>query len=124
MTSALETFRQYTEAFRALDAHEVSRFFHAPALMLSPRGDFAFHTGQDAEQTYARVMEDARRQGYARTVFDQLDEHPFGEGLATIRGAGHWEDAKGEILSRFQISYVLRLENDAWKITFASIRPS
>lgn len=122
MVSALETFKQYTEAFRALDAHEVARFFHTPALMLTPRGDFAFHGPDDVARVYGQIMADAKQQGYATTVFDRIDEHPFGEGLASIRGAGRWESARGEVLSRFEISYVLKLFDTGWRIALASIQ--
>lgn len=107
-------------------AHEVSRFFHAPALMLSPRGDLPFTPGKMRNRrTPASWKTRDGRATHAPSSHASPDEHPFGEGLATIRGAGHWEDARGGSLALSDRSpNVLRLENDAWKITFASIRPS
>ncbi|MBX3234255.1 MAG: DUF4440 domain-containing protein [Labilithrix sp.] len=119
--AALSTFRRYTEAFRSLDACAVAAFFHAPAVMLTPRGDFALPTAAEVERTYARVMEDARARGYATTTFDRLDARRFGVGIVSIEGAGAWRDGKGNVIERFELSYVLRRTGGGWRIVLASI---
>jgi hypothetical protein len=123
MASALATFRQYTDAFRTLDPDAVAPFFHLPAVMLTPRGDFAFHSAEDVAKLYAHVMVELREQRYRATVFDKLDEIAIGEGLSAVHGIGRWENDEGATFSRFEAGYVLRLgERDAWKIALATIR--
>ncbi len=120
--TALATFRRYTEAFRALDPRAASEFFQEPALLLTPRGDFVLRVTDDARHAYAKLMGEAREQGYATTVFDHLEEHAIGRGMAAVRGTGAWKAENGEDISRFELSYVLRLIGDSWKIVLATIR--
>ncbi|HVH44806.1 MAG TPA: nuclear transport factor 2 family protein [Labilithrix sp.] len=121
-STALATFRRYNDAFRALDARAVSTFFHEPALLFSPRGDFALPHAADVERTYAGVMKEAKARGYMRTAFDALQACSFGTQSATVEGHGAWIGTNGEVLMRFECSYVLRRVGDVWKIALAMVR--
>jgi hypothetical protein len=57
-SGALEAFRKYTQAFRALDARAVAQHFHEPAFFITPGDVLALPTVEAVEQTHRQVMAD------------------------------------------------------------------
>ena len=66
---AVRAFRNYTDAFQALDPKRVATHFDAPALMITPRGIQALPDASAVEQAYSRIMQELPAQRYARTEF-------------------------------------------------------
>jgi hypothetical protein len=120
-TNAIETFRSYAAAFQSLNAGEVARHFHTPALLIAPHVVFSLSSTDEVEETYKRVLGDAAAKGYARTEFSPLLERHLAEDLAVISGNGAWKKASGEELQRFGISYTLRRVEGKWLIVVAAI---
>lgn len=120
-TDAIETFRSYAAAFQRLDARDVARHFHTPALLLAPHAVFPLESTAAVEETYRRVLGDAAAKGYARTEFSPLLERHLAEDLAVISGNGTWRKHSGEELQRFGVTYTLRKVEDDWRIVVAAI---
>ena len=119
--AALEVFRSYAIAFGALDAGGVARFFNEPSLLLTPKGEHVAKTRAEIEYAYDSIMREARTRGYASTDFERLEAKSIGAGLVAVSGAGVWTSKGGDVLMRFEISYVLR-SADPPRIVMAMIR--
>lgn len=117
----IAAFQRYTEAFHALDAGAVARHFHEPALLITPEDTVALSTIADVERTYARLMADLPRRGYARTEFSPLAGRRLGDDLAVVSGGGVWKNAADEDLMRFGMTYTLRRTGQTWRIVVAAI---
>jgi ketosteroid isomerase-like protein len=117
-----EAFRGYTEVFQALDARAVARFFHEPALMITPEGVFALPDASAVEQVYRHVMAALPARGYSKTEFSQIVERRLGADLAVVSGGGVWKKASGEDLQQpFGMTYTLRRVQGVWRIAVAAI---
>jgi ketosteroid isomerase-like protein len=117
---AIEAFRQYTQAFGALDAGAVARHFHEPALLITPRDTVALPTVAAVEQAYARVMKDMPHD-YVRTEFSPLSAHRLSDDLALVTGSGVWKNASNQDLMPFGMTYTLRRTGQAWRIVVAAV---
>lgn len=116
----LEAFRQYTQAFQALDPRAVAQHFHEPAFFITPTEVRSLPTREAVEQAYARVMADMPRD-YARTDFSPLSEHRLSDDLAMVSGGGVWKNAANEDLMPFGMTYTLRRTGQTWRIVVAAI---
>ena len=119
-SGVLEAFRQYTQAFQALDARAVARHFHEPALFITPTDVASLPTTEVVEQTYARVMADMPPD-YVRTEFSPLTEHRLSDDLAMVSGSGAWKNAANEDLMPFGMTYTLHRSGQTWRIVVAAI---
>ena len=119
-SGALEAFRKYTQAFRALDARAVAQHFHEPAFFITPRDVLALPTVEAVEQTHRQVMADMPPD-YARTEFSPLSEHRLSDDLAMVSGGGVWKNAANEDLMPFGMTYTLRRSGQTWRIVVAAI---
>jgi ketosteroid isomerase-like protein len=117
---ALEAFRQYTEAFQALDAHAVAQHFHEPAVLITPSDVRAFPTITAVEQGYARVMAEMPP-GYQRTEFTPMSASWLGDDLVMVNGGGVWKNAANEDLMAFGMTYTLRRTDRTWRIVVGAI---
>ena len=118
---AIDSFRQYADAFQSLDAKAVARHFHEPAMLIAPQGVLALPTAAAVEAAYSRVMADLPARGYSRTEFSGLSERRLNDDLAVVTGAGVWKNASGEEFSRFGVTYTLRRVASTWRIVVAAI---
>jgi ketosteroid isomerase-like protein len=121
IATALDSFRSYTQAFQSLDPKAVSRYFHEPAVLITPKGVAALSTTADAEKAYARIMSELPSLGYAGTEFSTITERKLGDDLALVTGGGAWKKASGERFMPFGMTYTLRRSGDAWLIVVAAI---
>lgn len=117
---ALSAFKLYTQAFGALDAGAVARFFHEPALLITPKDVIALPTAAAVEQTYARIMGDMPPD-YVRTEFRGLSERLVGDDLAIVTGNGSWKNASNDDIMPFGMTYTLKRTADTWRIVAAVI---
>lgn len=117
---ALAAFKLYTQAFGALDAKAVSRHFHEPALLVTPKEVMPLADAAAVEQAYAAIMRDMPRD-YARTEFRNLEEHSLGDGVAMITGDGSWKNAANDDIMPFGLTYILKRVGDDWLIVSAVI---
>lgn len=118
--SPVDTFREYTKAFQALDARRAAEYFHEPALLIAPNGIRPLPTIAAVEQEYKNVMA-AMPRDYARTEFTPLSERRLGDDLAMVSGGGSWKNAANEDLMPFGMTYTLRRTNGRWRIVVAAI---
>jgi|EndMetStandDraft_3_1072993.scaffolds.fasta_scaffold35941_1 ketosteroid isomerase-like protein len=117
---ALAAFKLYTQAFGALDAKAVSRHFHEPALLVTPREVFALPNAAAVEQTYQQIMHDMPAD-YVRTDFRNLTEHRLGDDIALVSGDGSWKNAANEDIMPFGMTYTLKRSGNTWLIVSAVI---
>lgn len=116
----VDAFRQYADAFRALDAKAVARHFHAPAMLITPDAAVPLPDAAAVERTYAGIIEDLPEE-YADTEFFSLEERRLGDNLALVTGAGTWKNASGEGFMSFGMTYTLRRSGEQWRIIVAAI---
>jgi ketosteroid isomerase-like protein len=116
---AIEAFRQYTQAFQALDARAVAQHFHEPALLITPNDVRAFPTITAVEQGYARVMAEMPPD-YQRTEFTPISASLLSDDLVILKGGGVWKNAANEDLMAFGMTYTLR-RTDRWRIVVGAI---
>jgi ketosteroid isomerase-like protein len=116
----LEAFRQYTQAFQALNARAVAGLFHEPAFFITPQDVATLPTVEAVEQMYARLMADMPP-GYARTDFSPLSVHLLSDDLAMVSGSGVWKNAANENLRSFGMTYTLRRSGQTWRIVVGAI---
>jgi ketosteroid isomerase-like protein len=121
VSTALDSFRSYTQAFQALDPKAVSRHFHEPAILITPQGVVALSTVAEVEHAYARIIAELPALGYAGTEFSPLTERRLGDDLALVTGGGTWKKATGERFMAFGMTYTLRRSDDTWRIVVAAI---
>jgi ketosteroid isomerase-like protein len=119
-SGALSAFKLYTRAFGALDAGAVARFFHEPALLITPKDVIALPTAATVEQTYAGIMRELPRD-YVRTEFRGLSERLVGDDLALVTGNGSWKNASNDDIMPFGMTYTLRRTADTWRIVVVAI---
>jgi ketosteroid isomerase-like protein len=119
-SDVVETFQQYTQAFQALDARAVARYFHEPAFFITPKDVRALPTTAAVEQAYAQVMADMPPD-YARTEFGPLSVHRLGDDLAMVSGSGVWKTTANTDLMPFGMTYTLRRTGQSWRIIVAAI---
>jgi hypothetical protein len=117
---ALAAFKLYTQAFGALDAKAVSRHFHEPALLITPKDVFALPNAAAVEQTYGTIMSNMPSD-YVRTDFRNLTEHNLGDDIALVTGDGSWKNAANEDIMPFGMTYTLKRIGGAWLIVSAVI---
>jgi ketosteroid isomerase-like protein len=117
----LGAFHAYAAAFRALDPRAVAASFATPCLLLSPRGDVAASTSADVVKFYDGVMAEARRVGYASTELT-LASRKIDRVTAAVIGSGAWLAADGRVLMRFEVTYLFRKVEGAWKIRVSEVR--
>ena len=96
-SGVLEAFAGYTEAFQALDARTVARYFHEPAFFITPKEVASLPTSEAVERTYARIMADLPTD-YVRTEFSPLSVHRLSDDLAMVSGSGSWKNAANDDL--------------------------
>jgi hypothetical protein len=118
--TALAAFNSYTQAFGALDAKAVSRHFHAPALLITPKDVIALPTADAVEQTYATIMRDMPRD-YVRTEFRNLTERRLGDDVALVTGDGSWKNVANDDIMPFGMTYTLKRIGGSWLIVSAVI---
>lgn len=117
---ALTAFKLYTQAFGALDAKAVSRHFHEPALLVSPREVMPLANAAAVEQAYGAIMREMPSD-YVRTDFRNLTERSLGDGVAMVTGDGSWKNAASDDIMPFGMTYILKRIGDAWLIVTAVI---
>lgn len=117
---ALAAFKLYTQAFGALDAKAVARYFHEPALLITPKDVMALPTTAAVEQTYAGIMRDMPRD-YVRTEFRNLTERRLGDDVALVTGDGSWKNAANDDIMPFGMTYTLKRIGGSWLIVAAVI---
>jgi ketosteroid isomerase-like protein len=113
--TALAAFNLYTQAFGALDAKAVSRYFHEPAMLVTPKDVIPLPTAAVVEQMYAGIMRDMPRD-YVRTEFRNLTERSLGDGVALVTGDGSWKNAANDDIMPFGMTYTLKRSGDSWLI--------
>jgi ketosteroid isomerase-like protein len=118
--TALAAFNLYTQAFGALDAKAVSRYFHEPAILIAPKDVIPLPTTAAVEQTYAGIMRDMPRD-YVRTEFRNLTERRLGDDVALVTGDGSWKNAANDDIMPFGMTYTLKRSGDSWLIVSAVI---
>src|SRR5262245_56521071 len=118
--TALAAFNLYTQAFGALDAKAVSRHFHAPALLVTPKDVIALLDAAAVEQTYAGIMRELPSD-YTRTEFRNLQEHRLGDDVALVTGDGSWKNVANDDIMPFGMTYTLKRSGDTWLIVSAVI---
>jgi ketosteroid isomerase-like protein len=118
--TASAAFNSYTQAFGALDAKAVSRYFHAPALLVTPKDVIALTTADAVEQTYAAIMRDMPPD-YVRTEFRNLTERRLGDDVALVTGDGSWKNAANDDIMPFGMTYTLKRIGGNWLIVSAVI---
>jgi hypothetical protein len=119
--TALAAFRSYTRAFQSLDPKWVARFFHEPALMVTPKGIEALPDAAAVERAYGRIMAELPAQRYARTDFTRIEERRLGDDLSEITGGGTWVDVAGRTFMPFGMTYTMRRGPSGWRIVTALI---
>jgi hypothetical protein len=121
VSPAIAAFEKYTESFESLDPKAISAHFHAPALIVTPKGVQSLPDAAAVERAYARIMADLPKQHYARTEFSPLREQRLSDDLAMITGWGTWVDIDGNGFMPFGLTYTLRRTEAGWKIVVAMI---
>lgn len=119
-SGVLDAFRQYTQAFQALDARAVAQHFHEPAFFITPKEVVSLPTIETVENTYARVMADMPPD-YVRTEFSPLSVHRLSDDLTMVSGSGAWKNAANADLMPFGMTYTLRRLGQTWRIVIATI---
>ncbi|NUO52933.1 MAG: SnoaL-like domain-containing protein, partial [Polyangiaceae bacterium] len=118
----LDAFHAYAAAFRALDPRAAAAAFATPCLLLSPRGDFAASSHQEVVRFYETLMAEARRAGYATTLFWWLSPHVIDGATAAVAAAGVWLGLDETVLLRFELTYIFRKVDGHWKIELGNVR--
>ena len=119
-SGALAAFKLYTQAFGALDARAVARYFHEPALLITPKDVIPLPAAASVEQTYAQIMSELPRD-YTRTEFRGLSERYLGDDLALVTGSGSWKNASNDDIMPFGMTYTLKRTAETWRIVVAAI---
>ncbi len=117
----LETFRRYVRAFETLHPEAVVPYYHEPCLFVSPQGVVALQTSSDVLALFTRVMAGLQGEGYASSVFPELEAQPLGDTVTMVRGIGVWKRADGTELRRFGLTYTLRKGDMDWRIVAAVV---
>jgi hypothetical protein len=118
--TALAAFKLYTQAFGALDSKAVSRHFHEPAMLVTPKDVIVLPTAAAVEQSYSAIMRDMPSD-YVRTDFRNLTERRLGDDIALVAGDGSWKNAANDDIMPFGMTYTLKRSGDAWLIVSAVI---
>ncbi len=119
---ALAAFRAYAAAFGALDARGAAACFDEPSLLVTPRDRIAAASRSEVERAYEAIMEEARRRGYAGTIFDHVEGRTLDAETEAVTGSGRWRNAAGNVLMRFELAYVFRRVGGAWRIVLGIVR--
>ena len=120
VTEPLEAVRSYAHAFETLEPQAVVPFYDEPCFVTSPQGSVALPAHADVERFFEPLMGDLRKQGYATTELQQLEERRLGPTMAMVTGRGIWRKGDGTELRRFGAVYLLRKTGDAWRIAVAA----
>lgn len=120
--AALAAFRAYATAFGALDARGAAACFDEPAVVVTPRDRIAAASRSEVERAYEAIMEEARRQGYAGTLFDHVEGRTLDAETEAVTGSGLWRNAAGDVLLRFELTYVFRRIEGKWRIVLGVVR--
>ncbi len=118
--TALAAFKLYTQAFGALDPKAVSRHFHEPAMLVTPKDVIALPNAAAVEETYSKIMRDMPRD-YVRTDFRNLTERRLGDDISLVTGDGSWKNAANDDIMPFGMTYTLKRSGDVWLIVSAVI---
>lgn len=117
----IQTYKQYFEAFQALDPRAIVSYYHVPCVSISSGGVLVMTTGADVEAMFTRMMERLKRLGYARSELTDLRVTQLSDTIALlgIRGARYKED--GSVLEPLGATYTLRKTEGGWKMAVLTL---
>jgi ketosteroid isomerase-like protein len=119
-SGALAAFNLYTQAFGELNPRAVAKYFHEPALLITPQEVIPLPTAAAVEETYGQIMREMPRD-YTRTEFRGLSERRLGDDLALVTGSGSWKNASNDDIMPFGMTYTLRRTANTWRIVVVAI---
>lgn len=112
----LKTFMSYAKAFETLVPSAVLSYFHRPALLVSPKKSVAMTNWPMTFLILRKLMNDLRKQGYAKNKFQSIETKLLSDYLALISGVATRYKADGSELESFGFTYTLCKTDKGWKI--------
>lgn len=114
-----ETLTSYVRAFESQEAQAVVPFYRLPCTFVRPDGVWIVSDQATALTLAAHMIDHARNQGYKRTEIAELNVRRLASELALLSGVFTRYDAGDAEIGRFGFTYVVRVEDGAWKIVVA-----
>lgn len=116
-STVLDTFRDYTEAFRKLDPKALLPFYHYPALVINkdekPKilihpiiGLFGF----------SGVMKDLRKKGFGYSKLHELSAKQLSENVVIVSGTATRHRKDDTEIEKIGFTYTLQKTSKQWKI--------
>lgn len=121
-SAVLETFRDYTEAFRKLDPKALLPFYHYPALVIDKdeKPKILIHPIIGLIGL-SGLMRDLRKKGYGYSKLHELSAKQVSENVAIVSGTAARHRKDDTEIEKIGFTYTLRKSSKAWKIVVGII---
>lgn len=123
LTTPEHAVRAYITAFETLDPSAVAAFYHPPCLFISPATVAPVPDADAAVAMAGFLVQQAKAQGYRRSIIARLDTTILGPGLASATGSFIRLGSEDQEIMRFGFLYLLRQVEDRWLISVAVAHP-
>lgn len=90
-----------------------------PCTFIRPDGVWVVQDRETAVVLVNHLIEHAVSQGYRGTTISELTTRPLAPTLAELTGVFNRYDGEGSLIARFGFTYILRADEDQWKIVVA-----
>ena len=121
-STVIETFRDYTEAFRKLDPKALLPFYHYPALVIDKdKGPKILIHPIIGFIGFSNVLRDLRKQGYGYSKLHELSAKQLSKNVVIVSGTAtrcRKDDTKIEDIG---FTYTLQKTLKGWKIVVGII---
>lgn len=115
-TDLKQWFIDYLNDFKSLDVDVVSPYYRLPMTVILQMGVMVLSTEEEMRTNFSLFFEQMRAAGYARTELAEFEGKYLSEDVAEVGGVGVRYTSGGDELNRFLFRYVLRRDDQSWKI--------
>lgn len=115
-TDLKQWFSDYLSGFRSLDVDVVSPYYRIPMMVILQMGVMVLSNEDEMRSTFSLFFDQLRAADYARTELAEFDGKYLSQDVAEVGGVGVRYTSAGDELNRFLFRYVLRRDEQDWKI--------
>ena len=112
-----QVLNDYYGAFGGLDAQRAVGYYDVPVVFIGAESIIVATAPREGAAWLAKQFEALKPTGFSRSKLIKLSIKKMSEGLAIASGIDMRYDKSGKQVSRFGITYILRKNSGAWKIS-------
>jgi hypothetical protein len=111
------TLKSYLRDYLTGDPRCAATFYDVPYTLIEPAGPVVFSSLEAIEKRFSTLMKHTRAAGFEGAEWLRLEPRALSGNIAIAEAELAWLNAEGREAERLALTYVLRNNGEAWKIS-------